>query len=306
VTDPASAENPAAVLARGKLETDLGHYDNAAATFASVVGAPDASTSQRFEARVRLGVVRRAQGDASASVSAFEAAWRERPQDAEAIGLLVRAVGDALPGKQRWSEIWPDVSLRVDRKDERHPEARMVWPGVQTSLCPCSGAPIELDIENANVSEILRLFADVSGLNVVLQPGQYGTVTFTAHQAPWDEALDRVLAPNGFAALRNGNLVTVGRGGELPEKRAFVGKPIDIDYVDVDLVRALSEIAAHGGARVEVPEGVTGRVTLVLKDVPWDQTFDVLAWVNGLTWTRDGDVIRVAVRRHDVRQPSGS
>jgi len=59
----------------------------------------------------------------------------------------------------------------------------------------------------------------------------------------------------------------------------------------------LREIAAHGRAGVEVPEGVGGRVTLKLVEVPWDQAFDLRTCVNGLTWTRTGDVIHVEVRK---------
>jgi hypothetical protein len=297
VAGPSSAEDIAAKLAQGKLEADLGHLDVAARAFEAVALAPEAPASLRFEARVRLGVVRRAQGDAKASADVFEAAWRERPEDPEAIGLLVRAVGAALPGQARWNEVWAGVSLQVDRKDPNHPEARVVWPGVESSLCPCSGAPIDLDLEEGDLVGIFRGIAEVSGLNIVVQPGVHGKVSYSAHQAPWDEVLDRVLAPNGFAAQRNGNLVTIGRAGDLPEKRGFSGKPISFDYVDVDLRRALGEIAAHGGARVEVPEGVSGRVTVILKDLPWDQAFDVMAWANNLSWTRAGDAIRVKVRR---------
>jgi hypothetical protein len=46
-----------------------------------------------------------------------------------------------------------------------------------------------------------------------------------------------------------------------------------------------------------------GRVTLMLQDVRWDQAFDALVWANGLTWTRTGDTIQVAVRRQGELQP---
>ena len=44
-----------------------------------------------------------------------------------------------------------------------------------------------------------------------------------------------------------------------------------------------------------------GKVTLKLNDVAWDQAFDLLVRVNGLAWTRTGDVIRVEPQR---RAPS--
>ena len=79
-------------------------------------------------------------------------------------------------------------------------------------------------------------------------------------------------------------------------KRTFTGEPIDFDFRDVDLIQALREMAAYGSARVEVPEGVTGKVWLKLVGVPWDQALDLVVHTWGLTWTRTGDVIQVARR----------
>jgi type II secretory pathway component HofQ len=133
-------------------------------------------------------------------------------------------------------------------------------------------------------------------MNVVVHPGTSGRVTYRGSRRPWAEVLEQLLAPNGYAARIQGNVVLIGRPEQLGENRPYVGKPINLEYVSRDLVDALREIAANGRATVEVPEGVAGRVTLKLDDVPWDQAFDLLAGVNGLTWTRAGDVIRLAVR----------
>ena len=118
---------------------------------------------------------------------------------------------------------------------------------------------------------------------------------------PWDEALERVLAPNGLVARLDGNVVEIGPPRKLGEKRSFTGAAISFDYQDKDLVETLREVAAHAHASVEVPEGVMGRVFFKLDDVPWDQAFDLLVRLNGLTWTRTGDVIRVEPPR---RAPS--
>ena len=115
------------------------------------------------------------------------------------------------------------------------------------------------------------------------------------------EALERVLAPNGLVARLDGNVVEIGPPRKLGEKRSFRGAAISFDYQNKDLVEALREVAAHVHASVEVPKGVTGRVFFKLDEVPWEQAFDLLVRLNGLTWTRTGDVIRVEPPR---RAPS--
>ncbi len=297
VAAAAGAEEPAQALARGKLEADLGHYAVAAEAFASVAGAAQATVPQRWEGLVRLAVARRDAGDPKGSADAFAEAFRTYGKDEEALRFLLEAAGSALPGPERWDEVWRQVVVGVDRRVPERPVVRVTWPGLPFGLCPCSGAPVSLGLDDGDLQDVFRRFADMTRLNVVVHPGVGGRVTYRAHQVPWDEALERILAPNGFVARLDGNLLEIGRPGEFGPKRAFTGTPISFDYQGKELVETLREVAAHGGATVEAPEGVMGRVTIKLDEVPWDQAFDVLARVNGLNWTRTGDVIRVEVWR---------
>jgi hypothetical protein len=298
----AGAEEPADALARGKLEADLGHHAVAAEAFASVVQAPQATVSQRWDALVRLGVARRDAGDAKGSADAFEEAYRTYGKDPEALRFLLQAVGSALPGRERWDEVWSQVTLHVDRRDPDRPVVRVTWPGLPFGLCPCSGAPADLDFQDAHLWDVLRWFADTSRVNVVVHPGvKNGNVTYHAKKVPWDEALERVLAPNGLVARLDGNVVEIGPPRKFGEKRSFTGAAISFDYKGKDLVETLREVATHAHASVEVPEGVAGKVTFKLDEVPWDQAFDLLVRLNGLTWVQTGDVIRVEPPR---RAPS--
>jgi hypothetical protein len=293
----ARAEEPAQALARGKLEADLGHHGVAAEAFASVSSSPQATAPQRWEAQVRFAVARRDGGDAKGSVDAFEEAFRSYGKDPDALRFLILAAGGAIPGKQRWEEVWRRVALDVDRRDADRPLVRIRWPGVPYGLCPCKGTAVSLDFKDGDFQQIFRLFADISGLNVVVQPGTQGQVTYRGNNRPWDEVLEQLLAANGLVARIQGNVLWIGRPDEAGERRSFAGRPIRIEFVDKGLVEALEEIASNGHASVEVPPNVAGRVTLKLDDVPWDQAFDLLANVNGLTWARTADVIHVAVRR---------
>jgi type IV pilus assembly protein PilQ len=108
--------------------------------------------------------------------------------------------------------------------------------------------------------------------------------------------LERMLAPYGYVAQLEGNVLWIGRPGEAGPRRSFTGAPMSFEYADKDLIDALREVAANGRASVEPAQGVGGHVTFKLTDVPWDQAFDLLTRVNGLTWSRTGEVIRVGFR----------
>src|SRR5262245_9448743 len=79
------------LLAQGKVEADLGHYDEATRAFTAVSSAGDATPAQRAEALVRLGAARRAAGDAAGAVDAFERASTDPGLDRASKALLVEA-----------------------------------------------------------------------------------------------------------------------------------------------------------------------------------------------------------------------
>lgn len=280
------------LLAEGKTETDLGHYELAIRALTEVTEAQEASPAQRVEALVRLGVAHRSAGDLAGALAAFERAAKAPGRDAATTALLVRALGGALPGQERWEKVWPQVSFPVDQSDPRGPTLSVAWPNL-TRKQVYRGDPATLDFKDADLLDLFRLFADMTGLNVVVHPGVRGKVTFTDQHAPWDSMLDRILAANGLAYQVNENVLQIAPPEQLPPPRRFSGKPIDVELANRDLKEALTEIAAAGGATVVLDPVIAGRVTLKLNEVRWDQAVDVLVSVNGLDWSREGDTLEV-------------
>lgn len=71
------------------------------------------------------------------------------------------------------------------------------------------GEPISLSLKDADVKDVLRSFAKISGLNVVVQPGVRGTVTVELESVPWDQALDQILKINGLGYELEGNIMRI-------------------------------------------------------------------------------------------------
>ncbi|HVR98905.1 MAG TPA: type IV pilus secretin PilQ [Thermoanaerobaculia bacterium] len=71
------------------------------------------------------------------------------------------------------------------------------------------GEPIDLKVTNADVTDVLRTFAQISGLNIVIQPGVQGTVTAELENVPWDQALEQVLKINGLGYELEGNVMRI-------------------------------------------------------------------------------------------------
>ena len=68
------------------------------------------------------------------------------------------------------------------------------------------GFPISLSLRDAPLPEVLRSFARIAGVNLVLHPGVTGTVTVELQDVPWDQALYVILKTQGMAAEIDGRV----------------------------------------------------------------------------------------------------
>jgi len=335
VAPVARAADAAALLTQGKLAADTGDRAAAAAAFEAVAGDPGAPASLRWDALVRLGLVRRDGGDEKGAAVAFARVLQDYRQNKDAMAQLILALGGVIPGAERWEAIWQKVVVVIDPTQASLSSVRIEWPGVParrrgpvtlarprragtegsvvvrraspeipgwqedkgaaaTGARPSTGpAPISLHFQDGDLSDIFRLFADITGLNVVVHPGVGGYATLQFKDLPWDDALYRILAPNGLAYVLVGPVLEIAPPAELPPSREFVGKATEVDFRGVDLREALTRVAKTGGRNVSVAPGVAGTMNLKLWGVPWDQAFDLIARLNGLAWKDDGKTIRV-------------
>jgi type IV pilus assembly protein PilQ len=72
-----------------------------------------------------------------------------------------------------------------------------------------TGEPISLSLRDNDIREVLRAFARITGLNVVVQPGVKGSVTVELEKVPWDQALDQILKINNLGYELEGNIMRV-------------------------------------------------------------------------------------------------
>lgn len=75
----------------------------------------------------------------------------------------------------------------------------------------------------------------------------------------------------------------------------FVGEPISIDIAGVDINDILRFISDNYGENFILDKTVTGvNVTVKVNDVPWNQVLDAILKANQLSYTREGQIVRIA------------
>ncbi len=86
----------------------------------------------------------------------------------------------------------------------------IAWAKPADACAPrCTGKKITVDLQNAEIGNVLRLLADVSGHNFVYGEEVKGKVTLKLREVPWDQALDVVLKTKGLGMKKDGNVIRV-------------------------------------------------------------------------------------------------
>ncbi|QTF92317.1 MAG: type IV pilus secretin PilQ [Halomonas sp. BM-2019] len=78
------------------------------------------------------------------------------------------------------------------------------------------------------------------------------------------------------------------------EQFPYTGERITLNFQDIEVRAVLAIIADFTGLNLVASDSVTGRVTLNLEDVPWDQALDLVLKSHGLASRQEGNVIVVA------------
>jgi type IV pilus assembly protein PilQ len=79
-----------------------------------------------------------------------------------------------------------------------------------------------------------------------------------------------------------------------PQARGYTGRRITLDFHDIEIRNLLRLIADVSKKNIVVADDVSGKVTVSLRNVPWDQALDLILKSKGLGKEELGNVIRIA------------
>jgi type IV pilus assembly protein PilQ len=82
-----------------------------------------------------------------------------------------------------------------------------------------TGQKLSLDFKDADIKNVFRLLAEVSGLNIVVTNDVNRKVTLRLVDVPWDQALDLLIDTNGLGKEQIGNVVRISTATQLKTER---------------------------------------------------------------------------------------
>jgi type IV pilus secretin PilQ/predicted competence protein len=143
------------------------------------------------------------------------------------------------------------------------------------------GTPISLDFKDGDLQDIFRLFSDISGLNVVVNPGVTGKVTLKLNEVPWGRALELILKTNSLGCVLEENVIRIAKLSDLQreaddrrkltEAKELEGELVSytrrISYAKADtlsdVLKKANTLSARGQINVD-----TRTNTVIIRDLP--------------------------------------
>ena len=110
-----------------------------------------------------------------------------------------------------------------------------------------SGNPVSLDFQQADLRAVLRVFAEISGLNIVIDPAVKGTVDVALRDVPWDQALDIILRANKLGYGVDGTVVRIAPLTTLSEEETQRRKLADDQALSGEL-RVITKALSYARA----------------------------------------------------------
>ena len=90
--------------------------------------------------------------------------------------------------------------------------------------------------------------------------------------------------------------VDMASSGLKPQQKSFAGKRVSLDFQDVEVRTILQILAKESGMNIVASDSVQGKMTISLKDVPWDQALDLVMQARNLDMRKQGNIINIAPR----------
>ena len=154
-----------------------------------------------------------------------------------------------------------------------------VFTTPQEAVKRYTGAVGDFDFQGADLRIVLRSFAEISGLNLVIDSAVDGVIDIKLMRVPWDQALDVILRSNKLGYIVEGNVVRIvpldvlaaeessrQKLAEAQAPTALAVRTFTLNYAQAADLEPLLKVAAlskHGYIQHD-----TRTNTLIVRDVP--------------------------------------
>lgn len=114
-----------------------------------------------------------------------------------------------------------------------------------------TGRRITLDFQDADIVNILRMFAELANLNMIISPEVKGRVTVRMVNIPWDHAMDIILKMNGLGYVREEGIIRIASRAALTREAEEEAKAKEAKKKAEDLITRIITINYTSAKTIE-------------------------------------------------------
>lgn len=106
---------------------------------------------------------------------------------------------------------------------------------------------VSFDFKDADLRNVLRIFATKADVNIIAGPDVTGSVTMRLRNVPWEKALGLILDVNGYGFQRDGNIIKVLTSSEM-QRQPTQTQVFFLNYAEAkNLEKAISQLLSKDG-----------------------------------------------------------
>lgn len=222
----------------------------------------------------------------------------EKHQNAFFINLDTIAdatVGDKDTNKTSIESVLPIQDIDFKRTSEGVGRVIVDLPNEKVGVdVQQKGAAIEVELNNVQIPDALIKRLDVTDFGTPVQ-------TIVVNRIAGKNKI--IISPKGsweFSSYQNDNRLVVEikpqkiNSDKNQKQIEFTGEKLSLNFQNIEIRSLLQVIADFTNFNIVTSDSVTGTVTLRLKDVPWDQSLDIILQSKRLGMKKNGNVIWIA------------
>ncbi|MBV1879245.1 MAG: type IV pilus secretin PilQ [Pseudomonadales bacterium] len=214
---------------------------------------------------------------------------------------VIAGVNDAASGEENYTDervaglVLEEIDFRRGDQGEGRVIVKLSDPGIGVDVSS-EGGQIRVEFTGANIPLNLQRRLDVTdfatpvltidalpeGSDTVLYVEPVGDYDYLAYQADDIFTLE-------VKALTSSELEA-----SLDAVFRYRGEKLSLNFQDIEIRSVLQLIADFTDLNLVASDTVSGRITLRLKNVPWDQALDIIMKTKGLDKRQVGNVLMVA------------
>jgi type IV pilus assembly protein PilQ len=127
-----------------------------------------------------------------------------------------------------------------------------------------TGQKISLDLQEVDIRNVLRLLADVTGKNLVVEPGVAGKVTLKVDNVPWDQVLELILKINELDQVMEGNIIRIATAAKL---KAELERKREVAEAQKELMAAARDLGEIATEYLQVNYADVGDISAQIDNV---------------------------------------